>query len=252
MIKIGLLGCGNVGHIIATHAESIRVAAVFDILPGRAEELAALCHARPYTDFDAFMREDFSIVVEAASVDAVRIYGEAVLRSGRDIIVLSGGALADDEFREHLVEVAREAGKKIRIPSGAIIGLDNLKIGQVSPPSRLLLRTTKPPASLGMTAEARTEIFKGLAHDCIKQYPKNINVAVALGLAAGRDADVELWVDPAAERNIHEIFVEGDFGDIYVRVRNVPSPDNPATSYMAALSILTLLKNLENPLVVGT
>lgn len=106
-----------------------------------------------------------------------------------------------------------------------------------------------------MTAEARTEIFKGgLAHDCIKQYPKNINVAVALGLAAGRDADVELWVDPAAERNIHEIFVEGgDFGgDIYVRVRNVPSPDNPATSYMAALSILTLLKNLENPLVVGT
>lgn len=63
---------------------------------------------------------------------------------------------------------------------------------------------------------------------------------------------MELWVDPGIERNIHEIFAEGDFGDIYVRVRNVPSPDNPATSYMAALSILTLLKNLENPLVVGT
>ena len=252
MIKIGLLGCGNVGHIIAAHAESIQIVAVFDIIPGRAEELAALCHARPYTDFDAFLREDFSIVVEAASVDAVRRYGEAVLRAGRDIIILSGGALAEEEFREHLIDVAREAGKKIRIPSGAIIGLDNLKIGQVSPPSKLLLRTTKPPASLGLPVAERTGIFKGLAHDCIKQYPKNINVAVALGLAAGRDADVELWVDPAAERNIHEIFVEGDFGDIYVRVRNVPSPENPATSYMAALSILTLLKNLENPLVVGT
>ena len=245
MIKIGLLGCGNVGHIIATHAESIRIVAVFDIIPGRAEELAALCHARPYTDFDAFMQEDFSIVVEAASVGAVKLYGEAVLRSGRDLVVLSGGALADEEFRERLIEVARGMGKKIRIPSGAIIGLDNLKIGQVSPPKKLLLRTTKPPASLGMTAETKMEIFKGLAHDCIKQYPKNINVAVALGLAAGRDADVELWVDPAIERNIHEIFVEGDFGDIYARVRNVPSPDNPATSYMAALSI-------ENPLVVGT
>ncbi|MFA7563073.1 MAG: aspartate dehydrogenase, partial [Methanoculleus sp.] len=199
MIKIGLLGCGNVGHIIATHAGSIQVVAVFDIIPGRAEGLAALCHARPYTDFEAFIREDFSIVVEAASVDAVHRYAEAILRSGRDIAILSGGALADDEFREHLVEVAREAGKKIRIPSGAIVGLDNLKIGQISPPSLLLLRTTKPPASLGMTAEARTEIFKGLAHECIKQYPKNINVAVALGLAAGQDADVELWVDPAAE-----------------------------------------------------
>ena len=230
MIKIGLLGCGNVGHIIATHAESIQVVAVFDIIPGRAERLAALCHARPYMAFEAFMQEDFSIVVEAASVDAVRCYAEAILRSGRDIAILSGGALADEEFREHLVEIAREVGKKIRSPSCAIVGLDNLKIGQISPPSLLLLRTTKPPASLGMTAEARTEIFKGLAHECIKQYPKNINVAVALGLAAGQDADVELWVDPAAERNIHEIFAEGDFGDIYIRVRNVPSPDTPATS----------------------
>ena len=252
MIKIGLLGCGNVGRIIAAHAESIQIVAVFDIIPERAEELAALCQAQAYTDFDAFMQEDFSIVVEAASVDAVRRYAEAVLRSGRDIVVLSVGALADVEFRERLIEVAREVGKKIRIPSGAIIGLDNLKIGQISPPEKLLLRTTKPPASLGMAAGTRTEIFKGLAHDCIKLYPKNINVAVALGLAAGRDADVELWVDPGIERNIHEIFAEGDFGDIYVRVRNVPSPDNPATSYMAALSILTLLKNLENPLVVGT
>ncbi len=252
MIKIGLLGCGNVGRIIATHAEGIQIVAVFDIIPGRAEGLAVLCHARPYTDFDAFMREDFSIVVEAASIDAVRLYGEAVLRSGRDIIVLSGGALADEEFRERLIETARTAGKKIRIPSGAITGLDNLKIGQVSPPKRLLLRTTKSPRSLGLSVAAPTEVFKGLAHDCIKQYPKNINVAVALGLAAGRDADVELWADPAAERNIHEIFAEGDFGEIYIQVRNVPSPDNPATSYMAALSILTLLKNIDNPLVVGT
>lgn len=172
MIKIGLLGCGNVGHIIATHAESIQVVAVFDIIPERAERLAALCHAHPYTDFDAFMREDFSIVVEAASVDAVRNYAEKVLRSGRDIILLSSGALADAEFRDHLVGVAREAGRKIRIPSGAILGLDNLKIGQVSPPTKLLLRTTKPPSSLGMSATRRMEIFKGLAHDCIRQYPK--------------------------------------------------------------------------------
>ncbi|NLA37817.1 MAG: aspartate dehydrogenase [Methanomicrobiales archaeon] len=252
MIKIGLLGCGNVGRIIAARAGGIRIVAVFDIIPGRAEELAELCHARAYTDFDLFMQDEFSIVVEAASVDAVRLYGEAVLRSGRDIVILSVGALADEEFCERLIETALEAGRKIRIPSGAIIGLDNLKIGQISPPEKLLLRTTKPPASLGMVAGERSEVFKGLARDCIKIYPKNINVAVALGLAAGRDADVELRVDPGIERNIHEIFVQGEFGDIYIRVRNVPSPDNPATSYMAALSILTLLKNLENPLVVGT
>ncbi|MDI3506812.1 MAG: aspartate dehydrogenase [Methanomicrobiaceae archaeon] len=252
MIKIGLLGCGNVGHIIAAHAGGIQITAVYDIIPERAEELAALCGARAYTDFETFMHDEFSIVVEAASINAVRTFGEAILRSGRDIVILSVGALAEEDFREHLVGVAREEGKRIRIPSGAILGLDNLKICQVSPPRQLLLRTTKNPVSLGMDVAARTELFKGLAHDCIRQFPKNINVAVALGLAAGRDAEVELWVDPAVERNIHEVFVEGEFGDIYVRVSNVPSPDNPATSYMAALSILALLRNLENPLVVGT
>ncbi len=50
---------------------------------------------------------------------------------------------------------------------------------------------------------------------------------------------------------MHEIFFEGEFGEAYIRVRNVPSPDNPATSYLAALSILSLLKNLDNPLVIG-
>jgi len=78
------------------------------------------------------MHDEFSIVVEAASINAVRTFGEAILRSGRDIVILSVGALAEEDFREHLVGVAREEGKKIRIPSGAILGLDNLKIGQVS------------------------------------------------------------------------------------------------------------------------
>jgi predicted dinucleotide-utilizing enzyme len=95
-------------------------------------------------------------------------------------------------------------------------------------------------------------VFSGKANDCIREFPKNINVAVALGLAAGRDADVEIWIDPDVDRNIHEIIAEGSFGEIYIRVANVPSPDNPATSYLAALSVLTLLRNLNEPLVVGT
>lgn len=252
MIKIGLLGCGNVGHIIARHADDFEIVGLFDLISERAQELALLCHARPYTDFEEFIRQDFDLVVEAASVAAVKRYGEEIIRAGKDLVVLSGGALADDEYRVALVETARQHNKKIHIPSGAIIGLDNLKIGQISPLTTLLLRTTKNPASLGIETTERTEVFRGLAHNCIKQFPKNINVAVALGLAAGKEADVELWADPAVERNVHEVFAEGEFGDIYIRVRNIPSPENPSTSYMAALSILTLLRNLTNPLVVGT
>jgi predicted dinucleotide-utilizing enzyme len=34
-------------------------------------------------------------------------------------------------------------------------------------------------------------------------------------------------------------------------VSNLPSPDNPATSYLAALSILSLLNQMDDPLVIG-
>jgi aspartate dehydrogenase len=252
MIKIGLLGCGNVGQIIAKHLEDIEIVALYDNVYSHAEDLAKLTGGRAFHDFDAFISEDFEIVVEAASVNAVKMYADKILQNGKDLIVLSVGGLADSEFRKRLTETARAKERKVHVPSGAIIGLDNLKIGQISEISRLMLRTTKSPQSLGIESTRKMLIFKGRANDCIKQYPKNINVAVALELATGQEADVELWVDPDVDRNIHEVFVEGEFGEMYLKVRNTPSPENPATSYLAALSILTLLKNLKNPIEIGT
>ncbi len=252
MIRVGLLGCGNIGHIIAKNRGNIEITALFDIIFDKARELADICGGVPYDDFDTFVSQDFDYVIEAASVKAVRLYGEKVLRNKKNLIVMSVGALGDVEYRKDLVGIARECGMKIHIPSGAITGLDNIKVGQIAKIESLLLKTTKSPASLGITTDKKVLVFKGRANECIKEFPKNVNVSVALSLAAGRDADVELWADPAVERNIHEIFLTAEFGDIYIRVNNVQSPDNPATSYLAALSILTLLKNLENPLVVGT
>ena len=252
MIKIGLIGCGNIGHIIANHAGGIEIVALFDIFFDRAKELEKMTGARAHEQFDTFISEDFDIVVEAASVNAVMTYAHRVLEHGKDLVIMSVGALADPVFREGLRESARSNGKKIYIPSGAIFGLDNLKVGRISPIKKLLLRTVKSPASLGVEATERRIIFSGKAHECIKAFPKNVNVSVAMSLAAGRDVDIELWVDPAVDRNIHEVIIEGDFGETFIRVTNVPSPDNPATSYLAALSILSLLQGLKDPIVVGT
>ena len=252
MIRVGLMGCGNVGHIIATQHSGVEITALYDRIHDRAEELARVCGGRAFSDFSSFITAPFDLVVEAASVEAVQEYGEEILAHGKNLVMLSVGAMADPTFRERIVERARREGRKIYIPSGAILGLDNLKVGRIAPIDHLLLRTTKHPSSLKIRADRKMMIFSGKANDCIRQFPKNINVAVALGLAAGRDADVEIWVDPEATRNIHEIEASGPFGEMYIRVSNIPSPENPATSYLAALSILTLLRNLEDPLVVGT
>jgi len=252
MVSIGLIGCGNIGHIIAQHADGIRIVALFDKFFDRAKELEKITGARAHEHFDSFLGEAFDIVVEAASVNAVQHYAREVLDHDKDLVIMSVGALADAGFRDDLRAAARRKGKRIYIPSGAIFGLDNLKVGRISPITKLLLRTVKSPESLGIEARERRLIFSGKAHECIKAFPKNVNVSVAMSLAAERDVDVELWVDPAVDRNVHEVIMEGDFGETFIRVTNVPSPDNPATSYLAALSILSLLKDLKDPIVVGT
>jgi len=252
MIKIGLLGCGNIGHIIAHHTGSFAISSVYDQVFDRASEIADLCGGRAYKDFDSFLESDIDIVVEAASVSAARAHALDVLSHNKDMIIMSVGALTDVDFRDECRRTALAHGKKIYIPSGAIFGLDNLKIGNISKIDRLLLRTTKSPASLGLDTRERKQIFSGKANECIKAFPKNVNVSVAMSLAAGQDTDVELWVDPAVDRNVHELFFEGDFGEAYIRVTNFPSPDNPATSYLAALSILSLLEKITDPIVIGT
>lgn len=252
MISIGLLGCGNVGHIIGKYRGTWKIVALYDRIPEKADELARLTGGTAYPDFESFIGADFDLVVEAASVKAVRAFADTILRSRKDLVVMSVGAFADPLFKDEIVAIAGTMGRRIYIPSGAICGLDNLKVAQISPLSRLLLRTTKSPASLGIPATERTLVFEGKANECIKEFPRNVNVSVALSLACGRDADVELYVDPAVERNVHEIFAEGAFGDLYIRVSNLPSPDNPATSYLAALSILSLLNHIGDPLAVGT
>ncbi|WFN36735.1 aspartate dehydrogenase [Methanomicrobium antiquum] len=252
MIRVGLLGCGNVAEVIASEGTGINITALYDFEHSHAEHLKELTGAPAFKKFEDFLSQDLDIVVEAASVGAVYEHAEDVLMSGKDIVILSVGALADTDFKNRLIKIAEEKNRKIRIPSGAVMGLDNLKIGQISPMSKVLLRTTKSPRSLRIETNEKTLVFSGRADECIKQYPKNINVAVALELATGHDVEVELWADPDIKRNMHEIFAEGDFGDFYLKIKNNPCPQNPATSYLAALSIITLLKNLEKPMIIGT
>ncbi len=253
MAKIGLLGCGNIGHTIARHKVGIEIRAFYDIAPERVDVMQGLLgQANPHYDFESFLGDEFEILVEAASVGAVLQYGEAALQGGKDLVALSVGALADRGFRSRLEALADSLGRKIRIPSGALFGLDNLKIGQISPLDTLVLRTTKHPAAFGLQTREPTLLFQGSAEDCIKQFPRNANVAVALSLAAERPVAVQLWADPSVSQNTHEIHVAGAFGETTIAIQNLPSPDTPSTSYLAALSVITLLKNLDRPLVIGT
>lgn len=252
MKTIAILGCGSIGGAVARRARTFRVAAVYDRIAARREKLASLTGAVDCAGFPALLDHRFDLLLEAASVDAVRQFAPAALDSGRDVVVLSVGALADRGFYEELASTARARGRRVLVPSGAVAGLDALKIGNVSPFRRLILRTTKPPEALGVEARQRTCLFKGPAHEAVARFPRNINVATSISLAAGRECDVEIWADPDAAGNRHQIVAEGEFGRAEISVDNVPSPDNPRTSYLAALSVLALIDGQDSPIQVGT
>jgi len=268
-MNIGIIGCGAIGTVLAKAVEDIdEIEKVYllNTISEKAERLAAsLKKGIPKQDINDFI-DDVRLVVESASIDAVKEYGEFVLSHGKDFMVMSVGAFADKKLMEKLIDTAKTNKCKIYLPSGAIAGVDGVKSASGSRIDEIMLVTRKPPAGLkdvkylkdkGVDVEKikkETVVFEGSAYEAIKYFPKNINVAVCLSVAGiGVDkTKVKLVCDPKIRQNIHKIVVKGGFGEITTETKNFPCPTNPRTSYLAALSAVATLKKIVSPLQVGT
>ncbi|MBU4202279.1 MAG: aspartate dehydrogenase [Candidatus Altiarchaeales archaeon] len=258
-MRIGLLGCGNIGRILADAIDREEVdcslVAVFDQDIERARELATQLRRKPdVADSIEGLLQDTDLVVEAASQDAVRDYGVKVLDSGKDILIMSVGALADEALFNELTQLINKTGRRIYVPSGAIAGLDGIKAAKTKGIDSVELTTRKPPAELGTTTDKETIVYEGTAREGIKKFPKNVNVAATLSLVGmGFDkTKLRIIADPDVNRNVHEIRVVGMFGEFNIKMENLPSPNNPKTSYLAAMSTIATLKEINSAIQLGT
>jgi aspartate dehydrogenase len=239
--------------------ENADIVGLYDIYQEKCRQLASkLKRLRPAVvpTFEQLLKLSPDVVVEAASQQAVREYGLRVLEAGCDLVVMSVGALMDRELLSQLMDMARRTRRHVYIPSGAIAGLDAVYALSLNNIREVRLRTRKPPRSLSDSPYVRekglkldelrepTKIYEGPAGEAVKHFPANVNVAAALSLAAKREAIVEIVADPTIDRNIHEIHVDSEASKLTIIVENVPSPMNPRTSYLAALSAIALLKRL--------
>jgi aspartate dehydrogenase len=268
-LKIGLVGCGAIGTEIAKAIDSgeidANLVAVCDHNPETAIALIDSLRAKP---IKAKLEELVSLsdlVVEAASQKAVPAIAIAALEKGKSLMIMSVGALVDQELYRKLKNLAKEHDSRVYIPSGAISGLDGLKSASIGTIRKVTLTTTKNPKGLkgapyilekeidlGALTEAKL-IFEGTAAEAVKAFPANVNVAATICLAAREgEVRVKIIADPNIQVNRHEIVVEGDFGQIYTKVENVPFPRNPKTSYLAALSAIATLRSIVEPLKIGT
>ena len=205
----------------------------------------------------------WQIVVEAAPAAAFESIVVPALEQGRTVVVASVGALLS---RPHLLESARASGASIIVPSGALAGLDAIRAMALGNVESVTLETRKPPGSLAGAAHltrlgidvgsvtAATCVFRGSAREAAAAFPANANVAAALALAGigPERTRVEIWADPAIERNTHTVRVVADSATLSLRIEAVPSPENPRTSRLAAQSVLACLRGLAAPLKVGS
>lgn len=257
-MKIGIIGYGNIGKAIIKSIKEgkikCEIGGVFDIRKDIEKE-----DFKFFSNFSEFLKQDFDIVVECASQDAVRDYALDVLKSNKNLVIMSVGALSDEELLEKLKQEAEKRNLKIYIPSGAIVGIDGIKAANLSEIEEVSLTTRKNPKSLpkefldeNLTNEKI--IYEGNAKEAVKKFPFNINVAATLSLIGigFEKTKVKIIADPKVSENIHEIRIKGKFGEILTIARNVPSPENPKTSYLASLSAIALLKKHTENFEIGT
>ncbi|MHA1164577.1 MAG: aspartate dehydrogenase [Alphaproteobacteria bacterium] len=267
-LRLGIAGLGAIGMTLARLVDSgaipgMALACVSASDEVRAKQRVAGFRHPPQIVPLGALADDAGIIVECIPAAHFMEVAQSALLKGRIFMPLSVGVLLD---HMELVDLAREHGGRIIVPTGALIGLDAVRAAASAGITSVKLVTRKPPAGLmdapyvvenGITLEGLSEpklLFSGSAREAAKGFPANLNVAAALALAgAGPDAtEVEIWADPQATRNSQSVTVTSKGADFTMTIENVPSDENPRTGKITAHSVIAALQRLTSPLVVGS
>jgi aspartate dehydrogenase len=267
-LRVGIAGFGTIGTVVAAHIDrginGVALAAVSARDIARAERaMAGFARPVPVVPLSALAASDLDIIIECAPASLLRDIAEPALTAGRTLVTLSCGALLDNF---DLVDLAKRHGGRILVPTGALLGLDAVQAAAEGRIARVHMITRKPPEGLegapylverGVSVlgiRERQRVFNGSAREAARGFPANVNVAAALALAGiGPDrTTIEIWADPAVDRNIHHIEVEADTVRLRLEIENVPSAANPKTGRLTPLSVVALLRKLGSPLAIGT
>lgn len=263
-MKIAIIGCGNMGTYLVN---AILQGEVGDIelhtivgTPRNTDQvknLAERANCRWTTDPSRLDVTDIDLIIEAAGQQVVKDYMLSFLEKGKNVMIISVGALNDKDFFQAVYTAAKESGSQILLPSGAIGGLDAIRSAALGGLNSVELTTRKHPDALkdapyviqkGIDLDNLQndyQLFYGNALDATIAFPANLNVAGALSLAGiGPERTmVRIVASPNIQMNTHEIIANGDFGRLFFQFENFPSSHNKKTSHLAILSVMSVLKD---------
>jgi aspartate dehydrogenase len=261
MFRIGLIGFGAIGASLAEHWSGAfgeqGVLAALLVRPSQVYLAREVVNHEALVTHDstAFFNRELDIVVEAAGHAAVVEYGCQTLDRGRDLCLLSAGALANEQLYSRLQAAARQGRSRVVIPSGALAGLDGLQSLRADGLLYVKYTSTKPPGAWRDTAAeqvvslddltAPCAVFQGSAREAARLFPKNANLAAAVALAGlgFEDTQVELIADPNATENRGRLVAQSAHSRLDVTLSGSGYGDNPKTSRITAMSVVAYLRN---------
>jgi aspartate dehydrogenase len=270
-LRVALLGAGTIARLVLERSRRGALPGIqFVAVSGRSPASSGAALGRefnlPYVVGRAGLLEHRpEAILEAASHEAVREHLVPLLDAGVTVIVLSAGALVDDRLRRDAEESAKRSGGLLYVPSGGIGGLDALKAACEAGVDQVSIQVAKPPVAwksipyveaLGvdlMRLDRPHTLFDGTARDGVPHFPQNVNIAAVLSLAGiGWDRTrLKVVADPALTFNTHTIHVSGRAGRFSVLLENLPTPDNPKTSWLACCSALQAVRSLASRVRYG-
>lgn len=259
-MRVGLIGCGAIGQALlaclAQHRAAVEVVGVLVLHPEKHRAVPCPVVATA----EALLACGPDLVVECARQGAVGALGPKVLGAGCDLVVASAGALADEAVYAALLAAANRGGARVRVPSGALVGIDALAAAKEVGLAEVCYQRRSPHTtwlrSGAIDAETAArgacfEVFRGSAREAALRYPKNANVAATIALAGvGFDATrVVLIADPSASANTHSIEARGEFGQFRAEITARTLSPNTTSSRIVAGSLARAVLGSAAPIV---
>lgn len=259
--RFGIVGCGFLGNIVADAWKNgllpdYELVGVTSRSLSSAEKTAATVGCAVCNDVDALLALEPEYIVETASVEAVRAMAIPVLNKGVNMVIISIGVFADQEFYQQVQTAARESGAKVHLASGAIGGFDVLQTVTLMAQAQKLDETAGIETHTGargfrntpvweehlLTDTEKTTVFTGNAKQAIATFPRRVNVAVATSLATtGPEiTGVTMHSVPNWVGDDHCITAEIEGVKAVVDIYS-------STSAIAGWSVVALLRNLASP-----
>jgi len=224
--RVGLVGCGTIGRRIVERIREDDLADIGFLCDLEQEKARGLAPgAEICSDLGQVSGWEVDLVIEAANAEAMRRIALKVLAK-TDFLPFTVTALADDGFREQVRASCRQAGTRLLIPHGGVLGLDGIFDGR-SVIREVTFKTTKHPRNLGLEPDQVGVMYDGPTRGACQQFPRNVNVHAAVALmGVGFDRQHSIVVsDPTTQAMHHEITVLGDGIEWHLDIASVPAGD---------------------------